>query len=175
MVWLHYGKNETPYTIEDLHQSLNTYAGKAFGDVFFNSYIHNSEMPDYKLLFESVGVILEQSTNEPYFGASVGITEEGTAIIHRNTAMHGAAYKAGLEKGDVLTTINGKVFEKGQKFNDIIQQYKVGEEIQIAYKRFEEEKSTIVKLDASPMYKILMDVAASKEALTKRKAWLKSE
>lgn len=175
IVWQHYGKNETPYTIEDLHQSLNTYAGKAFGDTFFNSYIHNSEMPGFKTLFASVGVTLQQNTNEPYFGAFVGITEEGTAIIQRNTSMNRAAYKAGLEKGDVLTSINGKVFEKGQKFNDIIQQYKVGEEIQINYKRFEEEKSTTVKLDASPMYRILIDVAASKEALTKRKAWLKSE
>ena len=89
--------------------------------------------------------------------------------------MNSAAYNAGLEKGDVLTSINGKVFEKGQKFNDIIQQYKVGEELQINYKRFGEEKSTTVKLDTSPMYKILIDVAASKEALSKRKAWLKSE
>jgi len=51
----------------------------------------------------------------------------------------------------------------------------VGEEIQINYKRFEKEKSTTVKLDASTMYKIFIDEAASKEALTKRKAWLRSE
>jgi predicted metalloprotease with PDZ domain len=175
MVWQYYGKNETPYTIEDLHQSLNTYAGKAFGDAFFNSYIHGSEMPGFKTLFKSVGVTLQQNPNESYFGAAVGITKEGTAIIQQNTSMNRAAYNAGLEKGDVLTSINGKVFEKGQDFNDIIQQYKVGEEIQINYKRLEEEKSTTVKLDASPIYRILIDIAASKEELAKRKAWLKSE
>ena len=175
MVWQHFGENETPYTIEDLHQSLNTYAGKAFGDAFFNSYIENSEMPGFKTLFESVGVTLQQNTNEPYFGASVGITEEGTAIIQRNTSINSAAYNAGLEKGDVLTSINGNGFEKGQKFIDIIHQYKVGEEIQINYKRFAKEKSTIVTLDASPKYEIFINETASKEALTKRKAWLKSE
>jgi len=175
MIWQQYGKNETPYTIEDLHQSLNTYAGKAFGDNFFNSYIHNSEMPDFNLLFESVGVTLQQSTNEPYFGASVGITEAGTAIIQRNTTMHGAAYKAGLEKGDVLTSINGKVFEKGQKFKDIIHQYKVGDVLEINFKRFGQEKKTTVKLDVSPMYKIFINEAASQESLTKRKAWLQRE
>ena len=105
----------------------------------------------------------------------MGITEEGAAIIQRNTSMNGAAYNAGLEKGDVLTSINGKVFEKGQKFNDIIQQFKVGEELQINYKRFEEEKSTSVKLDASPIYKIFINETASKQAIKKRKAWLKSE
>jgi len=175
MVWRHYGINETPYTIEDLHQSLNKYAGKIFGDAFFKAYIYNSEMPDFKTLFESVGVTILQNTNEPYFGASVGITGQGTAIIQQNTAMNRAAYNAGLEMGDVITSINGNVFEKGQKFNDIIQHYKVGEEIQIDYKRFEEERSTTVKLDQSPLYKILIDAAASKEELTNRKAWLKSE
>lgn len=175
LVWKTFGKNETPYTVNDLHRSLNTYAGKTFGDTFFNNYIHKSEMPDFKALFELVGIDLKQHSDTPYFGASVGITEEGKAIIQRNTQMNRAAYMAGLEKGDVLTSINGKIFEKGQKFDAIIQQYKVGEEIQINYKRFEEEKSTTVKLNASPVYRIFIDVAASKEALTKRKAWLKSE
>ena len=172
MVWLQYGKNETPYTIEDLHQSLNKYAGKAFGDLFFNSYIYNSEMPDFKPLFESVGILLTQNTNEPYFGASVGITEGGNAIIQRNTQMNRAAYKAGLVKGDVITSINGNGFEKGQKFNDIIQQYKVGEELQINYMRFGKEKSTTVKLDASPIYKISLNQEAFTEALANRKEWL---
>jgi len=172
MVWQQYGKNETPYTIEDLHQSLNKYAGKAFGDVFFKAYIYNSEMPDFKTLFESVGVTLQQNTNEPYFGASVGITEQGTAIIQRNTPMNRAAYNAGLEKGDVITSINGNGFEKGQKFNDIIQHYKVGEEIQIDYMRFGKEKSTTVKLDASPIYKISLNQEAFTEALANRKEWL---
>ena len=175
MVWQQYGKNETPYTIEDLQQSLNTYAGKAFGDTFFNSYIHNSEMPSFKTLFASVGVTLQQNTNEPYFGASVGITEAGTGIIQRNTAMNRAAYNAGLEKGDVLTSINGNGFEKGQKFNDIIQQYKVGDVLEINFIRFGQEKKTTVKLDASPIYEILLHEEAPDEALTKRKAWLKSE
>ena len=172
MVWRHYGKNETPYTIEDLHQSLNKYAGKAFGDAFFKAYIYNSEMPDFKLLFQSVGVTLQQNTNEPYFGASVGITEQGTAIIQRNTPMNRAAYNAGLEKGDVITSINGNGFEKGQKFNDIIQQYKVGDVLEINFTRFGQEKKTTIKLDASPIYNISLNQVASLEALAKRKEWL---
>ncbi len=175
MVWQHYGKNEMPYTIEDLHQSLNKYAGKIFGDLFFNSYIYNSEMPDFKTLFESVGVTIQQNTNEPYFGASVGISEQGTAIIQRNTPMNRAAYNAGLEKGDVITSINGNGFEKGQKFNDIIQHYKVGDVLEMNFTRFGQEKKTTVKLDASPIYKISLNQEAFTEALANRKDWLKSE
>ncbi len=175
MVWQNFGKNETPYTIADLHQSLNTYAGKTFGDLFFNSYIHNSGMPDFKSLFESVGILLTQNTHEPDFGASVGITEDGIAIIQRNTQINRSAYNAGLEKGDVITSINGNGFGKGQKFSDIIQQYKVGDELEVKFTRFGEEKITKVKLDPSPRYNMTINEEASKEAISKRKAWLKSE
>jgi len=175
MVWQTYGKNETPYTINDLHKSLNNYAGKAFGDAFFKAYIQNSKMPDFTNLFASVGVLLKQSINEPYFGASVGITEKGKAIIQRNTTMHRAAYNAGLEKGDVITSINGSGFEKGQKFKDIIQQYKVGDVLEINFLRFDQEKKTSVKLGPSPRYTISLDPDSSNEIMARRKAWLQIE
>jgi predicted metalloprotease with PDZ domain len=175
MVWHTYGKNERPYTISDLHKTLNNYAGKAFGDAFFETYIYESNMPDFTTLFASVGVLLRQRTNEPYFGASVGISAEGKAIIQRNTIMNRAAYKAGLEKGDVITSINGIGFEKGQKFNDIIQQYKVGDVLEINFLRFDQEKKTSVTLGPNPTYTISLDPDSSNEIIAKRKAWLQIE
>jgi len=175
LVWDTLGKNEKPYTINDLHDILNKYAGKSFGDFFFNSFIYNSEMPDFNSLFSSVGIVLKQITHKPYFGASVGISEDGKAIIQRNTKINGAAYNAGLEKGDVITSINGNGFEQGQKFDDAIQQYEVGDALTIDFMRYDVEKSTTVILDPSPWYTITINEEASKEELLKRKAWLKSE
>jgi len=172
LVWKTFGKNETPYTIDDLHQSLNTYAGKSFGDSFFNNYIYKSEMPDFKSLFEIVGVDLSQQSDIPYFGASVSITEDGKAIVQRNTQMNRAAYNAGLAKGDVITSINGKNFEKGQKFNTIIEQYKVDDVLNINFTRFGEDKTTKLKLSPSPRYSITLTSEATKEMMVRRKAWL---
>ncbi|EAQ99766.1 M61 family metallopeptidase [Maribacter sp. HTCC2170] len=175
LAWKTFGKNEKPYTINDLHQTLNTYAGKSFGDAFFDNYIYKSKMPDYKSLFESMGVILLQESEQPYFGASAGINGEGKAIIQRNTQINRAAYKAGLEKGDVIISINGKGFEKGQKFNDIIKQFKIGDVLNIDYTRFGKTKTTTVKLDSSPRYSMVFDNEATDEMIVKRKAWLEKE
>ncbi|NNK75307.1 MAG: M61 family metallopeptidase [Maribacter sp.] len=172
LVWERFGKNETPYTINDLNESLNDYAGKAFGDSFFKAYIHNSDMPNYKALFKSVGVTLEQDIGTPFFGASVGITEEGKAIIQRQTHLNRAAYKAGLENGDVISSINGQGFEHGQKFDDLIQTYEVGEVLEINFTRYGQEKKTTVTLGSSPRYKISINPEATDEMLTKRNAWL---
>src|SRR5690606_20112555 len=46
-MWTDFGKKQIYYTVDDLHKTLNSYAGKEFGDHFFNNYIYKSGMPDY--------------------------------------------------------------------------------------------------------------------------------
>ncbi len=173
LVWKQFGKNEIPYTIQDLHRSLNAFAGNKFGDRFFNSYIFQSEMPDFKALFETVGVVLNQNSTVPYFGVAISVTEKNKAIIQLNTQIGTAAYNAGLDKGDVITRINETGFEDGQTFNDIIQQYKVGDELKVDFVRNNQVRTTMVKLDASSQYTITFDEMASKESLAERSHWLK--
>ncbi|TMM59280.1 M61 family metallopeptidase [Maribacter algarum] len=176
LVWEIYGKNEVPYTIEDLHKTLNAFAGKSFGDSFFNSFIYKSGMPDYETLLGSVGVALRQYKENPYFGASVKV-HDSKGNIQRNVKIGSPAYKAGLAKGDVITAINNKEFEEGQKFDDVIKQYAVGDTLSFNYIRFDVEKTTVVTLEPNPSYKILLSekegIIPSKEVLSKRKSWLK--
>jgi len=60
-VWIKYGKTEIPYTLENLHAALSEFAGKSFGDDFFNSYVYQSNMPNYTPLLNNAGVLLEQA------------------------------------------------------------------------------------------------------------------
>src|SRR5690606_24723205 len=107
LVWEKYGKPETPYTIENLHGTLSQYAGKTFGDNFFNDYIYKSEMPDYASLLKSMGVLLEQPKDAPYFGTYVSMNADGLgASLLRNTQIGSPAYKANLVNGDVILNIN---------------------------------------------------------------------
>ncbi|MFT5942437.1 MAG: putative metalloprotease with PDZ domain [Sediminicola sp.] len=179
LVWETYGKNESPYTVEDLHKSLNTYAGTDFGDKFFINYIYKSEMPDYAPLFKFVGVDLKQDAAKPFFGASVSIKNDGTGLIESNTTISGPAYMAGLENGDVITSINNTPFKKEQKFTDFMNQFKVGDMLQITFKRFGIEKSTSLILQSDHSYSIHLfekeGIKPSKDVLTKRMGWLKTE
>src|SRR5690606_39454120 len=56
------------YTIDDLHFNLSLYAGKDFADNYFNNYIYKGGMPDFKTLFESVGISMERQEDKPYIG-----------------------------------------------------------------------------------------------------------
>lgn len=179
MVWLSYGKNEIPYTIGNLNETLNQYAGKAFGDAFFDSYIHNTKMPDYKSLFESVGVELKQHSETPYFGAYATLNGDGNGEVIANTKIGSPAYKAGLDKGDIITLINDATFPDGKQFGEFIKQFEVGDSLEITFERFGNKKTTSVVLESNPHYSISLiekeGEKPSQKVLKKRKEWLKTE
>lgn len=180
LVWEKYGKPETPYTIENLHGTLSQYAGKTFGDNFFNDYIYKSEMPDYASLLKSMGVLLEQPKDAPYFGTYVSMNADGLgASLLRNTQIGSPAYKANLVNGDVILNINDVPFSEGQKFEEYLKQFMMGEPLKVDYTRFGERRTTTMILTPSPDYSFrLMEdkgQSPSSKMLEMRKKWLKVE
>ncbi|WP_158974649.1 M61 family metallopeptidase [Cellulophaga sp. L1A9] len=176
LVWTTYGKNEIPYTINNLNESLNTYAGKAFGDAFFDNYIYKSDMPNYTALFETVGVRLKQETQIPSFGAIVAINTKMQGEIKRNTTIGSPAYLGGLDKGDFITQVNGQALPSTTNFEDYIKTFKIGTELEIDFLRNNIPQKTTVKLASSPEYSIELlekqNKKPSKKILKNRTAWL---
>ena len=157
-----------PYSIKDLHETLNEYAGKSFGDSFFNKYIYNSKMPDYKSLFSKVGLKLNQESDAGYFGASIN---ENT--LSNNTIIGSPAYNAGLEKGDEIKEVNGIKMTDENHFSDFIKTQKQGEKLKITYLRNGNKKETELVLSKDPKYTITIDKEADEKAILNRNNWLK--
>ncbi|MGP1992023.1 M61 family metallopeptidase [Zobellia laminariae] len=178
LVWKQYGKTEKPYVIENLQQVLAEYAGSDLASTFFNKYIYKSEMPDYSSLLNSVGVTLKQNSEEPYFGAAVSLDGDGHGEIQSNPKMGTSAYDAGLDKGDIITNINGSGFPDGQQFSTYIQKLKVGDTLKLSFNRFGVERNTNVILKANPDYRLLLTEKEgdkpSKKQLRQRADWLKT-
>ncbi|QXP50764.1 M61 family metallopeptidase [Cellulophaga sp. HaHa_2_1] len=172
LVWTTYGKKEIPYTVKNLNESLNTYAGKDFGDAFFNAYIYNGNMPDYTTLFKTVGVVLSQQAAVANFGASVTINTNLQGEIRRNTTIGSPAYLGGLDKGDFITKINGQALPSSTSFEDYIKTFPVGTELTIDFLRNAEPQKTTVKLASNPEYSIKLADNPSKKTLKNRTAWL---
>ena len=178
LVWQNYGKNEKPYTVKDLHETLKKYAGNEFGDNFFNKYIYKSEMPDYKTLLSSVGVDLVQS-QAPYFGASLSANNDGSVTIRRNTAIGSPAYKAGLDRGHIIKAINDVPLSANKTLENIVAEHNVGDKLKVTYIAYGQERTTEVVLASSPTYTTQLAEKSGnkvdKKTLERRKAWLKVE
>lgn len=171
LMWKRFGKTEVAYTVEDIEATLGDYAGAAFAQDFFSQYIYNSKMPNYKKLFESVGLKLSQETDKPYFGASLSETAEGLEIS-RHTFKGSPAYEADLDKGDVITSINGVSLATRAAFNELVNAQKVGDVIKVEFIRLGQSLETSVTLTSDPSYTIAIDDNAKKEAVKSREAWL---
>ncbi|MCB7482185.1 M61 family metallopeptidase [Christiangramia sediminis] len=172
LMWEKYGKTEVAYKIADIESTLKEYAGDEFASEFFKKHIYNSEMPDYKNLFRSVGIKLERKGSN-YFGASVKETENGL-VISNNTFKGSPAYKAGLASGDIIISIDEKQIQTKEEFESTIENSN-SNSVKINFERFGEKKITEVKLGKNPAYTISLDEDASKEALKNRESWLEAK
>jgi predicted metalloprotease with PDZ domain len=170
LVWNTYGKTETYYTIADLQQTLNDYAGAEFGDDFFNNYIYKSGMPDFETLFKTVGVQLQQNTAQPAFGLRLK-----NQVITSNTMVGSGAYTAGLEKGDKLLKIDGVALNEASDLNKILGTVKPNQTVDVVYERFGKRHTVKLTLDADTSYAIssLDDLSEGEKA--NRDAWLGSK
>ncbi|NOY47153.1 MAG: M61 family metallopeptidase [Chlorobi bacterium] len=170
LVWNTFGKDEIPYSVKDLHTTLNAFAGQEFGDQFFNNYIYKSDMPDMKRLFSNVGVSLTQDKNKVSFGASV---REGK--ISRNTKMGSSAYNAGLENGDKIIKVGDFTLSDDLDFNTIINRFKPADVVNITYERLGNTRETTVTLQESNSYIIALFEDANDVQKANRDAWLNSK
>ncbi|AXT18780.1 PDZ domain-containing protein [Flavobacteriaceae bacterium AU392] len=174
LVWTTYGKVEDYYTIQDLHNTLNEYAGADFGDAFFNNYIYKSEMPDYERLFKNVGVYLANNKERVSFG---GFLRNQT--ITANVTIGSSAYEAGLEKGDKLIKIGDIVLTETTRLNDVISQYKPNDMVTVTYERLGKARTTQLTFQQDPSYSISLfevnNIELPDEAKANRDAWLKAK
>ncbi|WP_225036695.1 M61 family metallopeptidase [Winogradskyella sp. SM1960] len=167
LIWNTYGKTETYYTIADLQQTLKDYAGAEFGDTFFNNYIYKSGMPDFESLFKTVGVQLQQNTDQPAFGLRLN-----NQVITNNTMVGSGAYTAGLEKGDKLLKIDGIELNKTSDLNKILGTVKPNQTVDVVYERFGKQRTVNLTLDADTSYIISSLDDLSEDAKANRDAWL---
>lgn len=170
LMWNNFGKVQKYYTVEDLHQTLNAYAGKEFGDLFFNNYIYNSGMPDFERLFKQVGVTLNIK-NENEFGATVRSQK-----ILDNPKIGSAAYTAGFQKDDKIIQI-GEIFLEGNvTINSVLNSFKIGETIPVVFERFGVRKETMLTIAFEMSYDLsLMDANLkefTKSMKEKKDNWL---
>jgi predicted metalloprotease with PDZ domain len=104
-----------PYTLQDLRALLAELTGdRAFADQFFDRYVEGREVPDFAALLARAGFrLLPIGGAVAWTGVLVSQGREGLVV---STGLPGGAlvpfgtpaFDAGLEGGDVITTIDGQ-------------------------------------------------------------------
>tara|TARA_R110002124_G_scaffold135815_3_gene298861 strand:+ start:18792 stop:20597 length:1806 start_codon:yes stop_codon:yes gene_type:complete len=171
-VWTKYGRTEISYTVKDLQTTLAEYAGADFGNSYFENYIFDSQLPDYKSLFSKAGVKLELAeSNKASLGETIRKDKDEWKMTG-NATVRSPLYKAGIESEDVFISIAGTQLSTVENVDDILANHKQGDIIKVVVERWGKRKSFDVKLEASKRLQTTIDNKAGRKEVERRNAWL---
>lgn len=167
LVWETYGKAEKPYSNENLHETLNDYAGADFGNSFFNNYIYDNKMPDFNRLLKSMGVDLAVDENQIYFGTYIYKQKIGEYPEFGSTA-----YEAGLTKGDKILKIGDYEFDESTSYREVLKNFNPGDAVNITFERFGQINQTTAILQNGNKYNFTLIKELDAETTQRKSAWL---
>lgn len=174
MMWRKFGKTEVPYTNRDIQATLAEYAGTKFANEFFSRFIFDSQLPDYENLLADFGISLTRANpGKAVLGTDIEI-EDGVGKLESNALIGSPLYKAGINADDEIISIAGTRLSRVKNVDDILNNRKPGDTVEIKFNRWGEEKSVSVTLVEDPTLKTELNLKADRKAKEKRKGWLKN-
>lgn len=185
MMWQRFGAGQDhqvrrAYTIDDIQQTLGEYVGDAaFAKDFFTRYIHGREAPDYATLLAQAGIELAQaSPNAATLGRVRTFGAEG-ATVEAGTEVGTPLYAAGVDRGDVIHSIDGKSLTSAAEWRALETSHKPGDTVPIRYTSRGQEISGSITFGTEPRL-TARPMEASGGTLTPaqrdfRAAWLSSK
>ncbi|KIA94589.1 peptidase M61 [Pedobacter kyungheensis] len=155
-LWKAYGKPEIAYTIPDLEKTLASLTkNPSFAASFFKKYIYGTEKNDYAQLLLNAGLVLRKAKPGQAYTGFGNIASVDDKVILSQTLAGTPAYKAGLDIGDVLLTINGVQVKNGPEVIKVIDDYKPGDTVDITYLYRGVAKTTKLTLTENPALELI--------------------
>jgi predicted metalloprotease with PDZ domain len=164
-MWQSYGKPNSsragyvdrPYTLEDAESVLAEVSGdRAFAREFFSKYVHGRELPDYTQLFDAAGIVVRVSAPGRAWWGNVQLEMRGGIRVVSTPASNSPAYKAGLDAGDEVQSIDGVEVVSVETIADIIGRHRPGDVISVMYvDRSADRKTTEVTLAEDPSFELV--------------------
>jgi predicted metalloprotease with PDZ domain len=150
MMWTKYGQTEVPYTLQDLQETLVQYAGnKAFADQFFARFITGRDVPDLKALLAQGGLLLRpRNPDKAWFGpVRLDIGAEG-GRIDGPTLIGSPMYEAGLDRGDLILTLDGQPLTSDSAFQAVKAAHTPGDAVPVTFRSRGRQTSAYVSMPA---------------------------
>jgi len=110
------GYVDHPYTMADAKAVLASVAGdRAFADDFFAHYIQGHDVPNYGPLLAAAGLVLRPRAAASGFAGELSLQDApGGVRITAAVPSGSPAYRAGLDRDDVITSVGGKAVRRAE-------------------------------------------------------------
>jgi len=180
-MWVRFGKTGIPYDIEDVQTTLGQVTGDpAFATDYFNRYIAGHEVPDYEALFAGVGFVLRKTRPGSAWLGDVAFTAtSGRLALATGAPVGTPIYDAGLERGDVIRTLDGQPAATNGMVDSVLRRHRPGDTIAVAFESRGQAVTGRIVLAENPGLELVpaeqAGVTPSAAALDARHRWLASK
>ncbi len=176
LLWQRHGKPEKPYTLPDLEKALaDLTKDLGFAQDFFKRHIYGKETMPYEALARQMGLAL-QTSKEAVLGWEGLRFQNDQATIAQGTFSNSPLYKAGLDRDDVLLTLNGQKLSSQKTLDSLLTQHKPGDQVQLEVMQQGTKKTVPLTLAQDPKLELVplekANQTVPKDAKARREAWL---
>ena len=186
-MWRDFGRAEPasqgavarPYTMQDLRRVLADVSGDtAFANQFFDRYIQGRDVVDYSRLLARAGLALQKSRpGHPWIGPLALEFSERSALITAPTIEDTPVYRAGLDRGDELLSVNG-VTMSGTLLEGAVGRLRPGDTMRATIRRRGVAQDVTIEVGEDPRLHIVPVESKGREVTPAerafREAWLRS-
>jgi len=150
------GVVDRPYTLADARAALADLTDDpTFAADFFDRYVEGHEVIDYTPLFERAGLVLQPiSSGRAWLGAPALRFGRGGARVTEPVPFGSPLYEVGVERDDVLISIDGQNVSSADRFDDALGDLRSGQRVTIVYARRGEMTTTRVAVQADPFLEL---------------------
>ncbi len=179
-VWEKYGIPEKPYELEGLEETLAEVTDSTeFAEQFFKRHIYGSEMPDLERLLGNAGFLLRREQPHRavigYRGAKIDFGRDRPTVTE-NTIIGSPLYRAGVDREDVILSLDGRPLNNARELNRILAAHEPGDTLLIKYESLGTVLEKKLVLAEDPTLEMVPYEEAGRELTAAmkrfRKSWL---
>jgi predicted metalloprotease with PDZ domain len=185
-LWQSYGKQQRnytptkPYTMADLQTSLAKLTGDmAFANDFFARYIEGREVMDYASLLAKTGFQMRKVRPGKIWMDATLREQDGALIIAAPTNWLGSMYKAGINRGDKILSLDGQAVKMVADVQAILEKHQPGDTVTIEFEQRGVKKAAQLTFLEDPQIEVVAFETINQELtaeMKKRRAdWLGSQ
>ena len=156
-MWATHGRTEVPYSVDDLEGVLVELTGdRLFARQFFDQYVRGRGVPDFEALLAPAGMVLRRSRSGPPTIGEVRLRFGQTgAVIEEYTTAGTPVYEAGLDRGDRIIELDGRVLRSPTDLSNVIEGRSPGDEVAVRFFSRGTERAGVIVLAASPALEVV--------------------
>jgi predicted metalloprotease with PDZ domain len=185
-VWREFGRPQTaerapgrPYTVADLRRVLGEVTrDTAFANDFFGRYVEGREVVDFGALLANAGFLLRKpQAGRPVVAVQLEDAEGGVRVAGY-PLVFSPFYGAGIDRGDVITSLDGRPTPNVETFRAILNEHAAGDVVPVEFTGRAGRRTVRMTLTENPSMEAVTYESAGMQVTPRmrafREAWLRS-